>query len=72
MLTREDKKWIDEKIDKRAEKTEETLRGEMREIEASIRSDMKEMELNLRVLMEGQYDRYYKLVSEFLPEEKVL
>ena len=84
MLDQNDKKWVEDLLDRKLDETKSDLRGEMQEMKTELRDEMQEMKTELRdemqemkgdiisqvtAVFENTYEDYIKLISEIVPDK---
>lgn len=73
MLDQNDKKWVEDLLDRKLDETKSDLRGEMQEMKTELRGEMQEMKGDIisqvTAVFENTYEDYIKLISEIVPDK---
>ena len=64
MLDQNDKKWVEDLLDRKLDETKSDLRGEMQEMKTELRGEMQEMKTELRDEMQGMKTELHDEMQE--------
>lgn len=73
MLDQNDKKWVEDLVDRKLDETKSDLRYEMQKMKTELRDEMQKMKgdiiTQVTAVFENTYEDYIKLISEIVPDK---